>query len=123
MRLLLDTNVVIWLDVGVRVPADIVSMIRTADEVYVSAASAWEIAIEISLGKFTTTRTVEQAAHDSGFVELPVRFRHMAHVASLPLHHRDPFDRLLIAQALVESLTIVTHDPRFSRYDVPILRV
>lgn len=81
-----------------------------------SAASAWEIAIKIGLGRLRPTRTVQEAATDSGFLELPVTFRHAELVAHLPVHHRDPFDRLLIAQAEAERLTLVTRDPVFQRY-------
>lgn len=63
-------------------------------------------------------RTVEEAAEESGFLELPITFRHAQRVAGLPAHHRDPFDRLLIAQAEVEGLTLVTRDPVFEPYAV-----
>jgi Uncharacterized protein conserved in bacteria len=84
----------------------------------VSAVSAWEVAIKIGLGRLRPTRTVEQAAEESGFLELPITFRHAERVAGLPAHHRDPFDRLLVAQAELEGLTLVTRDPVFERYPV-----
>jgi PIN domain nuclease of toxin-antitoxin system len=90
--------------------------IEAADLVYVSAASAWEIVIKTALGRLRPTRTVEQAAEESGFLELPITFRHAGRVTELPPHHRDPFDRLLVAQAEVEGLTLVTRDPVFARY-------
>lgn len=121
MNLLLDTHVLIWWDEGQRLSAEARRAIREADEVYVSAASAWEIAIEIGLGRLSPRRTVEQAAAESGFVELPVTFRHAARVASLPPHHRDPFDRLLIAQAAEEGLTVVTRDPMLGAYRIPLV--
>ncbi len=93
----------------------------TADTVYLSAASAWEVAVETGLGRLGPTRTVEQAASESGFLELPVTFRHAERVAALPPHHRDPFDRLLLAQAAVEALTLVTRDPVFARYPVDVI--
>ena len=83
-----------------------------------SAASAWEIAIKAALGRLRPTRTVEQAAEESGFLELPITFGHAGRAGELPAHHRDPFDRLLVAQAEVERLTLVTRDPVFARYDV-----
>lgn len=116
MNLLLDTHVLIWWDEGRRLSPGARRAIRGAEAVYVSAASAWEIAIKIGLGRLRPTRTVEQAAADSGFLELPVTFRHAELVAQLPAHHRDPFDRLLIAQAEAERLTLVTRDPVFQRY-------
>jgi len=84
----------------------------------VSAASAWEVAIKVALGRLNPSRTVEQAVEESGFRELPITFRHAERVAGLPAHHRDHFDRLLIVQAGVERLTLVTRDPVFGRYDV-----
>jgi PIN domain nuclease of toxin-antitoxin system len=116
VNLLLDTHVLIWWDEGRRLSAGARRAIGSAEAVYVSAASAWEIAIKIGLGRLRPTRTVEQAAADSGFLELPVTFRHAELVAQLPAHHRDPFDRLLVAQAEAERLTLVTRDPVFQRY-------
>ena len=88
---------------------------------HVSAASAWEVAIKTGLGRLRPTRTVEQAASESGFVELPVTFGHAERVSALPPHHRDPFDRMLVAQAAVEELTLVTRDPVFARYSVDVI--
>jgi PIN domain nuclease of toxin-antitoxin system len=92
--------------------------IREADQVYVSAAAGWEIAIKASLGRLTTKRQTADAVLESGFEELPMRLAHAEGVEALPWHHRDPFDRMLVAQALAEGLTLVTRDPVFSRYDV-----
>lgn len=118
---MLDTHVLIWWDEGQRLAADARRAIVEADSVYVSAASAWEIAIKIGLGRLRPTRTVEQAVEESGFLELPVTFRHAERVAGLPPHHRDPFDRMLIAQAEVEELRLVTRDPVFARYAVEVI--
>jgi PIN domain nuclease of toxin-antitoxin system len=122
VNLLLDTHVLIWWDEGARLAAEARRGIEKADAVYVSAASAWEIAIKIGLGRLRPTRTVEQAASESGFLELPVTFAHAERVANLPSHHRDPFDRLLIAQADVEELALVTRDPVFGRYPVEVIQ-
>ncbi len=122
MNLLLDTHVLIWWDEGRRLSSEARRAIREADDVYVSAASAWEIAIKAGLGRLKPSRTVEQAAAESGFLELPVTFRHAARVASLPPHHRDPFDRLLVAQAAEEGLALVSRDPAFGPYGVTIVR-
>jgi PIN domain nuclease of toxin-antitoxin system len=121
VNLLLDTHVLIWWDEGRRLTARARRAIEEADTVYVSAASAWEVAIKTGLGRLRPTRTVDQAASDSGFVELPVTFRHAELVAILPPHHRDPFDRLLVAQAGVEKLTLVTRDRVFGRYEVAVI--
>lgn len=118
MNLLLDTDVLIWWDEGRRLASAARRAIEAADTVYVSAASAWEVAIKIALGRLRPARTVEQAAEESGFLELPITFRHAERVTDLPAHHRDPFDRLLIAQAEIEALTLVTRDPVFDRYAV-----
>jgi PIN domain nuclease of toxin-antitoxin system len=121
VNLLLDTHVLIWWDEGRRLSSDSRRAISEADVVFVSAASAWEIAIKIGLGRLRPSRTVEQATQESGFLELPVTFRHAELVASLPAHHRDPFDRLLVAQAQVEGLTLVTRDPVFRQYDLTLI--
>jgi PIN domain nuclease of toxin-antitoxin system len=121
VNLLLDTHVLIWWDEGRRLAPEARRVIEEADTVYVSAASAWEVAIKIGLGRLRPTRTVEQAASESGFLELPVTFRHAERVVALPAHHRDPFDRLLIAQANIEELALVTRDPVFGRYPVEVI--
>lgn len=89
---------------------------------YVSAASAWEVAIKTAIGRLRPTRTVEAAAADSGFLELPVTFQHAERITELPPHHRDPFDRMLVAQAAVEELALVTRDRVFARYGVPLIQ-
>lgn len=121
MNLLLDTHVLIWWDEGRRIAAEARRAIKEADGVYVSAASAWEVAIKTGLGRLRPRRTVEQAVAESGFQELPITFRHAERVAVLPPHHRDPFDRLLVAQAEVEELTLVTRDPVFARYSIALV--
>jgi PIN domain nuclease of toxin-antitoxin system len=122
VRLLLDTHVLIWWDEGARLAAGARDAIRDAEQVYVSAVSGWEIAIKTALGRLAPLRTVEDAIADSGFEELPVRLRHAHGLARLPLHHRDPFDRMLVAQAIVDGLTIVTRDAAFASYDAEVLR-
>jgi PIN domain nuclease of toxin-antitoxin system len=121
VNLLLDTHVLIWWDEGRRLSAEARRAIRDAEDVYVSAASAWEVAIKMGLGRLSPRRTVEQAASESGFLELPVTSRHAVRVAGLPTHHRDPFDRLLVAQAVEEGLTVVSRDPIFGAYGVPLV--
>jgi PIN domain nuclease of toxin-antitoxin system len=122
VRLLLDTHVLIWWDEGARLSPAADRAIREADQVYVSAVSGWEIAIKTALGRLKTRRTVADAAGSSGFEELPVLLRHAEVLAGLPRHHRDPFDRMLAAQAIAERLTLVTRDPAFKRYPVRMLR-
>lgn len=121
MRLLLDTHVLIWWDAGLGLQDAVQDAIRTADRVYVSAVSGWEIAIKASLGRLETTRRVEDAVAESGFEELPVRLRHSHKVLALPWHHRNPFDRMLVAQALDEGLVLVSKDESLRTYGVRVL--
>jgi PIN domain nuclease of toxin-antitoxin system len=124
VRLLLDTHVVLWWRLNsARLTRTVRQRIATADVVWVSAASGWEAAIKQNLGKLRLADSFSWMVEDSDFDELPVTLRHAERVAMLPPHHADPFDRMLIAQARAEGATIVTHDPQFERYDVPLLRV
>jgi PIN domain nuclease of toxin-antitoxin system len=119
VRTLLDTHTLIWWDAGT-LPAKTIRIIRDADEVFVSAASVWEASIKASLGKLKAIASMSTVVRAYGFRELPISFAHAERVESLPKLHRDPFDRMLIAQAFVEGLTIVTRDPEFAPYGVPI---
>ncbi|MEP7001199.1 MAG: type II toxin-antitoxin system VapC family toxin [bacterium] len=120
--LLLDTEALIWWDANdPQLGGRARTAIQDATEVYVSAASAWEIAIKSSLGKLRTKRRPNKAVSDGGFIELPVTFEHAEAVLALPRHHGDPFDRLIIAAATVEGCTIVTRDEKFRLYDVMLL--
>jgi PIN domain nuclease of toxin-antitoxin system len=121
VRLLLDTHVLIWWDEGKKLSREARDAIEQADQVYVSAASGWEIAIKTALGRLRPLRTVAEAIEESGFEELPVRLRHTEAVASLPPHHRDPFGRLLVAQARVDGLTLVSRDAAFKAYRTPLI--
>lgn len=124
MKLLLDSHVFLWWQsADPRLSVALIEAIRAAPEVYVSAATAWEIGLKVTIGKLSIPEPVETGALASGFRELPVTFRHTRKAAELPMHHRDPFDRMLIAQALCEDFTLVTHDDAITRYDVPILWV
>lgn len=121
-RLLLDTHVFLWWrGEPARLAPDARSSIATADLVFVSVASAWEAAIKVSLGRLELPDTVEAGVLASGFEKLLITFSHTEQAARLPLHHRDPFDRMLVAQARAEGLTLVTHDRLLEPYDVPIL--
>ncbi len=122
-RLLLDTHVWLWWQADDdRLGADARQMIQFASEVRFSAASAWEIAIKVGIGKLTLPRNADIAAElaHSGFVALPVEIVHADEVRRLPALHRDPFDRLLVAQARVEALTLVTADRQLAKYGVAV---
>jgi PIN domain nuclease of toxin-antitoxin system len=89
--------------------------------VYVSAASAWEAGLKIGLGRLRLPESFATGVEKSGFEKLAITFAHADLATSLPPHHTDSFDRMLIAQAQVERLTLVTHDRRFERYEVHVL--
>jgi PIN domain nuclease of toxin-antitoxin system len=96
--------------------------IAEAAVVFVSVASAWEIALKQVLGRLQVPGRVEPSIADSGFERLPISFAHAEAVETLPLHHHDPFDRILIAQAQIERLTLVTRDPHFRAYEIDSIR-
>lgn len=122
-RLLLDSRV-LWALIGsTKLSGRGRAAIYQASEVYVSAASAWELAIKAAVGKLRSPDDLEQEIQRSGFLALPVTFAHAAAAARLPLLHRDPFDRMLVAQASVESLTLVTADLRLKAYGAPVMLV
>lgn len=125
MRLLLDTHVVLW---AAGVPHRRSSLVRDlidnpANQPYFSSASIWEIAIKNPLGRggrLPNPHTLLRGLTDHDYTELPVTSVHAATVANLPLIHRDPFDRILIAQAQVEGITLLTSDATVARYPGPI---
>lgn len=118
MKVLLDTHVFLWaVAASRRLSAGTRALIADADEVNVSAASIWEIAIKAGLGRIKgDPKDLVDAIERSGFVELPVTAIHAASVARLPQHHRDPFDRLLVAQAMAEPLVLLTADEALLPY-------
>ena len=122
MRLLLDTNALLWwlADEGLTAEAR-EAIADPANLVVVSAASAWEISVKKALGKLAAPDDLEQQVRTGGFAALPISLAHGIAAGQLPRHHEDPFDRMLIAQAFAEGLTIVTRDKRFNEYAVPLL--
>lgn len=127
MRLLLDTHVALWAVTGnERLSAQAQKTILAADEVYVSAATVWETAIKHSLVKGdmpVSSAQALQAFRDAGYDSLDVRPEHAVRVQDLPPIHKDPFDRLLVAQALLEPLTLLTLDPVVAQYSHTIMLV
>ncbi|NBM21284.1 type II toxin-antitoxin system VapC family toxin [Streptomyces sp. GC420] len=124
MRLLLDTHVVLWwLDDSPELSADVKDLLDTESDVFLSAISPWEIALKSSLGKLPGPEDIAERVRDTQFTPLPITAAHGVRAGRLPLHHRDPFDRILIAQAQAEGLTLVTRDKWIPKYDVPVMAV
>lgn len=123
MSFLLDTHILVWwLEDLRRLPQHVSSILQDESvRIFVSIATAWELEIKRALGKIETPDDLPQVIDENNFSVLPVEFEHIASLRTLPLLHRDPFDRMLLAQALAEGLTLITHDPALKRYNVPIL--
>lgn len=124
MTLLLDSHALIWFaeddpNLSRRAKAAVED---AANSVFYSAATIWELAIKLQLGKIRMSLDLasefRQRLEERGFEFLPIDYGHAAHVASLPLHHRDPFDRLLVAQAKLEGLTMISHDGQLDAYGI-----
>lgn len=125
MKVLLDTHMLLWwLADDERLPAMAAVTIADPDnEVVVSAASAWEISIKQAAGRLDAPDDLLDAVAANDFETLTITAGHAMAAGSLPIHHADPFDRMLIAQAQIEDLIIVTIDRRFSEYEVELLRL
>ena len=124
MRLLLDTHSLLWaIFEPKKLSLEAREAIADKDSVaYTSIASLWEIAIKRNLGRLDVPDNFFDAIEDGGYELLNIRIPHIKEYTSLLLHHRDPFDRILIAQAMSERLTLITRDKNISQYDIPIIR-
>ncbi len=122
MKLLIDTHAALWLlDEDKRLSPSADQMLTDpANDVLLSAAVVWEVAIKQSLGKLDVPEGFSALLIDAGATPLPVSIEHARAVGSLPWHHRDPFDRLLVAQASLESAVVVSSDDRLRAYDVEV---
>ena len=121
MNLLLDTCTLLWwIDGDELTPAAAAAIADPANSAWVSAASIWEISIKSSIGKLTVRGDLD-AIVDEDFDHLPITIAHSRLAGRLPRHHRDPFDRMLVAQARLEGLTLVTRDRRIEMYGTPVL--
>ena len=127
MKLLLDSHAFIWMHeqphkLSVKVANEI---LNPANQILLSATSVWELQIKIALGKFkfndTFTNVISEERQTNGLQILPVNLAHALYLDNLPLHHRDPFDRMLISQAIVENMFLVSEDSKFSPYLVNLL--
>lgn len=122
MRLLLDTHVLLWALLNdPRLTATQAEAISEG-EIYLSAASVWEVGIKCALGKLTVPDELFDIAADAGCRPLPISWTHAAAAAALPLHHADPFDRMLIAQARCEGLRLASSDSKLAVYNVDLVR-
>jgi PIN domain nuclease of toxin-antitoxin system len=121
--LLLDTHALLWSvgDEDRLSPATHEILSAGVVPVYVSAASIWEIAIKQAAGKLEVPENLLEKVATARFIELGIAFEHANIAGALPTHHRDPFDRMIVAQAQSEGLTVVTRDERIAAYDVPVL--
>lgn len=128
MKLLLDTHLLLW---AAGAPDRLSASARTLiaapeNELYFSAASLWEIAIKRSLGRpdfQVDARLLRRGLHDNGYNELPIGSEHAVTVDALPLIHKDPFDRMMVAQAMVEGMTLLTADSIVASYPGPVRQV
>lgn len=119
MRILLDTNVLLWALAGssrIEVARDLI--LEPVNEIYISAVSWWEIAVKTSIGKLQgdVARMRVEAIEVSGFIELPITGAHAEALMTVPLLHRDPFDRMLVAQAISEPMRLLTGDKQLAEY-------
>ena len=125
MRILLDTQVFLWfLADSPRLTHPARKVLAEASEAYVSAATIWEVAIKSALGRLAVSPDlVVPEISNNGFIELPIQVRHAVEVCRLPPRHRDPFDRILVAQAIAENLALVTADALLEQYSARVIRV
>ncbi|EFE77201.1 type II toxin-antitoxin system VapC family toxin [Streptomyces filamentosus] len=124
MRLLLDTHVILWwLADSDELSDQVKDLLDTEPSVHISAVSAWEIAIKQSLGKLDGPDDLAERVRDSQFTALPITAGHGVRAGRLPALHHDPFDRILVAQAQTEGMTIVTRDKWIPQYDVSVMAV
>lgn len=124
MSLLLDTHVVLWAITGdATLGAEFLDRLRHDPDIFLSPVSLWEITIKQTAGKLAGPPDLAEQVRGMGFRELAVTHAHAIAAGRLPPHHRDPFDRMLVAQAATEGLTLASRDMSIALYDVEILKV
>jgi len=122
MSLLLDTHIALWgIAADPTLGDDFLNRLRDDPDIFLSPVTLWEITINQAAGKLAGPPDLAERVRDMGFRELPVSHAHAIAAGRLPVHHRDPFDRMLIAQARTDGLTLVTRDAEIQRYDVDVL--
>jgi PIN domain nuclease of toxin-antitoxin system len=124
VSLLLDTHVALWgITADPSLGHELLDRLRHDPDIFLSPVSLWEITIKQAAGKLAGPADLAERVRDMGFRELAITHAHAVAAGRLPAHHRDPFDRMLVAQATVEGLTLVTRDPEIQRYEVDLLVV
>ncbi|WP_416901903.1 type II toxin-antitoxin system VapC family toxin [Micromonospora echinospora] len=124
MTLLLDTHVALWgITADATLGEEFLDRLRHDPDIFLSPVSLWEITIKQTTGKLAGPPDLAELVRDMGFRELPVTHDHAVAAGRLPFHHRDPFDRMLVAQAVTEGLTLVTRAASIMLYDVDVLKV
>ncbi|MFI5929525.1 type II toxin-antitoxin system VapC family toxin [Micromonospora sp. NPDC051543] len=124
MNLLLDTHVALWAITGdPTLGPELLDQLRHEPDIFLSPVTLWEITRKQSVGKLAGPPDLAERVRDMGFRDLPVTHAHAIAAGRLPPHHRDPFDRMLVAQAITEGLTLATRDASIALYDVDVLKV
>jgi PIN domain nuclease of toxin-antitoxin system len=120
MKLLLDTHIILWFLTGdSRISNDMIEIIADKNQIkFISMATLWEVAIKLSTGKLILSEPIGDYIDGENIKLLPIKLAHVHQIQSLPFHHRDPFDRMLIAQSMVENLVLVSEDTQFKNYDI-----
>ena len=126
MKYLIDTQILIWLFISPnKIPSNIQNLLKNLDnEIYVSKVSIWEIAIKVSIGKLIIPFEIKKLIFEIKEMNikiLNIKNQHLIKVTDLPFHHKDPFDRLIISQAFIDRITIISSDNNFSKYNVKVL--
>jgi len=123
MRFLVDTHALLWAlgEPSALSPAARDAIADPSNLIVVSSASLWECAIKASIGKLELPEDFCDSVPEAGYEVMPIRISHLNVYRTLPMHHRDPFDRMLVAQARAEAMTLISRDPEVARYDIEIL--
>ena len=124
-RFLIDTHIFIWsMEKNKRLSEKIFNILKNPqNSIYLSVATVWEMVIKVKRRKLKMPENIEAVINAAGFHILPIEINHVLNVRTLPSHHFDPFDRILIAQSMIENLTLITSDPKIWQYKIDLLKV